>query len=133
MLSKKDKENIRALFAEEFNKAMTVKIKYEKGPRKQGDPEKLVVEEEWNILAWLATYFPYIEGALRGMQADTNKVTNKSVKMLEGISAMSQILIEAEKGFKALGEFNNAMALLGPTPRRIETLEVEGEEVESDT
>ena len=133
MLSKNDKKDIRALFAEEFSKAMTVKIKYEKGPRKQGDPEKVEVEEEWNILAWLAQYIPYLEGAMRGMQSDTNKVTNQTVKMLEGVRAMSEILIEAEKGFKSLGEFNNAMKLLGPVPDRAKALEIEGEEVASDS
>lgn len=143
MLSKKDREDIRALFAEEFNKAMTWKFKYEKGPRKQGDPEKLEVEEEWNIFAWLAQYIPYLEGAMRGMQADTNKMTNAATKALEGIKAMSELFTENEKGFKALGEFNNVLLKLSKSPHfsetlaltygmeGSETLDVKGEEVES--
>lgn len=107
MLSKKDKEEIRKLFAEEFNKAMTRKILVERGARKQGDPEKKTVEEEWNVLDWLVGYLPYVEGAIRGVQKDVDSTKNKSVNMLKGIEVVSHILLGQEKGIKKLVEFSN--------------------------
>ena len=107
MLSKKDKEEIRTLFAQEFNKAMMRKITVERGPRKQGDPEKRIVEEEWNVLDWLVGYLPYVEGAIRGVQADVDKSKNKSATTLKAVEVISNILLSQGKGIKKLIEFSN--------------------------
>ena len=107
MLSKKDKKEIRTLFAEEFNKAMTRKITVERGTRKQGDPESKTVEEEWNVLDWMVGYFPYVEGAIRGVQTDVERAKNRSSDTLEGMKVISHILLGQEKGIKKLVEFSN--------------------------
>lgn len=50
MLTKKDKREIREIIQEELKTALFRKITIERGPRKQGDPEKAIKEEDWNIL-----------------------------------------------------------------------------------
>ena len=107
MLSKKDKEDIKFFFTEEFNKAMTRKITVERGPRKQGDLENKTVEEEWNILDWLVGYLPYVEGSLRGVQSDVDKSKNQTITMLQAIEAISNILLSQEEGIKKLVTFSN--------------------------
>jgi len=115
MLSKKDKEEIKVLFAEEFNKAMTRIITVERGPRKQGDPEKVVKEEEWNILDWIAGYIPYLEGALRGMQEDIDHTKNELSHNSEKLQAIGQTLIDMEQAALSLADFSTKLKELGFT------------------
>lgn len=43
--------------------------------------------ETWDILDWLVRYFPYMEGALRGVQSDADQARNRAseVKQLLAI------------------------------------------------
>ena len=92
MLSKKDKTEIRTLIGEEFSKALTRTIEVERCPRKQGDPVKAVKDEAWNIIDFITGYFPYIEGALRGVQDDAHDAKINSAKALVASKAMAGIL-----------------------------------------
>lgn len=93
------------------------KIMVERGPRKQGDPEKVVVEEEWNVIDYMAGYIPYLEGALRGVQADVNVIR-------EGIKASAGILVGLEDSVMAMAQLANRARQLGllekPKPKIID-------------
>ena len=106
MLSKNDKEFIKQTIREELEEALTAflvrEITVEKGPRKNGDPEKRIEKEKVNMLEFQCGYLPQIEGALRGAQADMNKVTNKTGEMQDGLAAIAGILIESEKAIKQI-------------------------------
>lgn len=106
MLSNKDKEFISLIIKEELKEALTAflirEITVEKGPRKQGDPEKRIEKEEVNVLDFLCHYLPLIEGALRGNQTDMNKVTNKTGEMQDGLAAIAGILMQSENTMKQL-------------------------------
>ena len=102
MLSKKDKEEIRAIIQEELKAALVRTVTIERGPRQQGDPEKVVRDEQWNVLDFFAAYAPKIEAALRGMQEDVDKASNK-VDLVGGIlTELSGALISIDKVSKRL-------------------------------
>lgn len=97
MLSSKDKEFIRQIIREELKEALTAflvrEITVEKGPRKQGDPEKTIEKEEWNVLDFLCYYLPLLEGSNRGLQSDVNIMTNKSQLVANEMNVISNALI----------------------------------------
>jgi hypothetical protein len=93
MLSKKDKDEIRAVIRDEISAALTRRVRVERGPRKQGDPqEKRVVEEEWNLIDYIAGYMPYVEGAIRGVQEDVDNAKND-------VTRMAKVLLTLEQSF----------------------------------
>ena len=100
MLSKKDKEEIRQMIQEELKAALFRKITIERGPRKQGDPEKVIKEEEWNVLDFLAAYLPRIEASMRGMQEDLDHTKNKVETYNRKLEAVGQTLLGMEKAAK---------------------------------
>ena len=63
MLTENDRKAIRAIVQEELRAALVRTVTVERGPRAQGDPEKVVREEQWNVLDFMAAYAPRIEGA----------------------------------------------------------------------
>lgn len=64
-----------------FNQAMTRTLKIESGKDNPGGPP-VIKEETWNMVDWLVKYFPHVEGALRGVQADTNKTANNMFRLI---------------------------------------------------
>jgi len=100
MLSKKDKEEIRRMIQEELKAALFRKITIERGPRKQGDPEKVIKEEDWNVLDFLAAYLPRIEAAMRGMQEDLDHTKNKVDQYNEKLEIVGRTLLGIEKAAK---------------------------------
>ena len=104
MLSKKDEEKIRKIIKDEIKEALNRKITIERGPRKHGDPEKVIKEEEWNILDFLAYYFPYMEGALRGVQADVDSSRN-------GVASLKTVNLQLVDKINGLGQFCMALEM----------------------
>ena len=123
-LSEKDKEfltllleeKVKKVVKEELQEALTAflvrDITVEKGPRKQGDPEKRVEKESINVLDWMCYYIPLIEGAIRGSQQDMNKVTNKSIKMSEQIQVIGDVLVGHENTVKQIAQFAQKLDVL---------------------
>jgi hypothetical protein len=105
MLSSKDKDWIRQAIREEFKEALFREITVEKCKRKPEDIEKHYETEDVNVLDFLAKYLPYLEGAIRGMQEDTDKSRNRNIDTNNLINAMSQILIGYEGSIKKLAQF----------------------------
>jgi len=105
-MNSKKEEELRGIIRSELRDLVMHEIEVEKGPRKQGDPEgKRVVKENWNVLAYMAGYIPYLEGALRGMQEDVDSSRNNSVKALEAVKAMAGILEVTHKSMVAIAGF----------------------------
>ena len=57
------------------DQALIRTVKVESGRDNPGGPP-VIKEEKWNILDFIAKMIPYQEGALRGIQSDSNKVFN---------------------------------------------------------
>src|SRR4030066_25582 len=81
LLTKKDKAEligmITTIVQTELKALVMREVVMEKGPRKQGDPAEKVVERlTINVIDEIAKYMPYLEGAVRGMQADLETNTN---------------------------------------------------------
>jgi len=112
MLTKKDKAAIQDLIREELSLALNRKITVERGPRQQGDPEKVIKEEDWNILDFLAIYLPRIEGSMRGMQEDLDKAKCDISIGNERIGAIGNILIGMENAAKQLAEFSDNIKMI---------------------
>ena len=101
MLTKKDREAIaeivevrcRAIVQEELKACFGRTVLMEKGPRKQGDPEKRTVQEEVDIVSALIMYLPRIEAALRGMQEDVDHTKNRVVKHTEKIEMLGNAFL----------------------------------------
>lgn len=102
MLSKGDKEAIRNMIREELKSALVRMITIERGPRQQGDHEKVIRDEEWNVLDFMAAYAPKIEAALRGMQEDVDKTRNKIDHVSSCVEAIGTVLIGMEQSAKRL-------------------------------
>lgn len=61
------------------DQAMIRKVQFEDS---KSEPGRIIEKtEEWNILDWIAKYFPYMEGALRGVQSDAAQARNRSVEV----------------------------------------------------
>ena len=97
MLSKKDLEAIRGIIREELKDALVRTVTVERGAEKQGDPEKVIKEEQWNVLDFMAAYLPKVEGSIRGMQEDVDKTKNQ-------VHQMTGIMIGLEQPITAIGE-----------------------------
>lgn len=63
--------------------ALFREIDVEKGPEKQGDPEKRIEKKNVHILDFLCEYLPKLEGRLLGMQADVDSARNRSAEALQ--------------------------------------------------
>ncbi|MHA2344225.1 MAG: hypothetical protein ACXADW_20355 [Candidatus Hodarchaeales archaeon] len=123
-LNKEDIKIIKRLIRYEFKSALVRTIEVEKAARPGEDlPREGKVHEKvkTNVLDWFVSYLPYIEGALRGIQKDTNK-TNNAVRenliplitddMLEGLIAIKNILLNHEDNLLTIGEFSKKTKLL---------------------
>jgi hypothetical protein len=105
-LKKIIRQELRKVLREELRDLVMRKIMVERGPRKQGEPEKVVVEEEWNVIDYMAGYIPYLEGALRGVQGDVDVIR-------EGLMAISGILVGLEDSVMAMAQLANRARQLG--------------------
>jgi len=116
MLRKKDKEAIRQLFREELAAALTRTLMIERGPRTQDDPEeKRIVEENWNVLDYMTSLIPYIEGALRGMQATLDLQKNNIDRNNAKLEAVGQALLDMEQSARMIAALSDRLRTLGLT------------------
>jgi hypothetical protein len=100
-------ELVRGVIREELKAALFRTITIERGPRQQGDPEKVVKEEQWNVLDFLAAYLPKLEGALRGLQEDTDKTKNRVSESVARLEAIGGILLGMESAAKTLAALSD--------------------------
>ena len=112
MLTKGDRDAIREIIREELKEALWRKITIERGPRQQGDPERVIKEEEWNVLDFMAAYAPRIEGALRGMQEDVDHAKNNVAGVIDRINAIGSTLLGMEQAACRLAEASDKVKLL---------------------
>jgi len=108
-MRKKDREEIRQIIQEELKDALVRTVMVERGARKQGDPEKVVKEEEWNVLDWFVVYAPRIEAALRGMQEDVDKTANKVDAQREQLQTVGSVLMGMEKAAKRIARLGDVI------------------------
>jgi len=112
MLSKGDKEAIREIVRGELKEALCRMITIERGPRQQGDAEKVVREEQWNVLDFMAAYAPRIEAALRGMQEDVDRTKNNVAGVVDRINAIGSTLLGMEQAACRLADASGKVKLL---------------------
>ena len=109
MISKKDELRLREMIQQELKAALYRRITIEKGPRKQGDPEKTVTEEEWNVLDFFCVYLPKIEAALRGMQEDLDHTKNSLAANNNALKVVGEALMAMESSAKRLAQFSDLL------------------------
>lgn len=108
MLTKKDKEwivnenaSVISTILDEVNKMfqnyLVRNVTLEKAARQNGEPEKIIKNEEVNILNFIAEYIPLVEGSIRGCQYDINKLTNGNIDTNQKIGIIAQTLIESKQ------------------------------------
>lgn len=124
MLTKKDKDEIRRIIQEELKGALCRMITIERGPRQQGDPEKVIKEEQWNVLDFMAAYAPRIEAALRGMQEDVDHAKNSVLAQGGKIAAIGNVLLGMEVAAKRLAAHADDIRTIdeGNAPRRLHSV-----------
>ena len=113
MLSKSDlnkirtiiQEETRTIVQEELKAALTIEIQYEKFDKDKGMKEALT--KKFHLSVWLADQFPYLTGALRGMQEDTNKANNKMRNTAENVKKLTDIMIQAESSLKCISALSD--------------------------
>jgi len=102
MLSKRDREEIQKIVQDELKNALFRTITIERSARQQNEPEKVIRDEEWNVLDFLATYIPRIEGALRGLQEDVDKMKNHVATNNKNLEIVGKTLLSMEKAARIL-------------------------------
>jgi hypothetical protein len=112
VLTENDRKAIRQIIQEELKEALFRTITIERGPRQQGDPEKVVKEETWHVLDFLAAYMPKIEAALRGMQEDVDRAANSAARQEDRVAAIGQVLLGIETAAKRLAAFSDYVRAL---------------------
>ena len=131
MFSKKKKQEIRQMFREEFAKAFTRTLMMERGPRKQGDPEeKRLVEENWNLIDFIAEYVPRIEGAIRGMQETIDRLKNNINQNNEKLEFVGKALIDMEQAANSVALLSDRLKQL-PEYSKPKVIELKRDESDS--
>jgi len=105
MLTKKDLTQIRTIIQEELKAAFTVEIQYEKFDKDKGIKE--LKTEKHFLPEWLVDLQPYLIGALRGMQEDTNKANNKMINTADNVKQLTGIMIQAEDSLKCIAAISD--------------------------
>lgn len=103
---------LREMIQEELKAALYRTIIIERGPRQQGDPEKVIKEEEWNVLDFFVTYLPKIEAALRGMQEDLDHTKNNVANYNKLLHEVGQTFMAMEQSAKKLAQFSDQISNL---------------------
>jgi len=83
-----------------INQAFTRHIKIESGRDNPGGPV-IIKEETWGLVDFLMKYFPYVEGAIRGAQADSAKSMNASLRVVNALKTHFEIMRPL---YEALGQ-----------------------------
>ena len=56
---------------------------------------------------WLVDLQPYLIGALRGMQEDTNKANNRMIGTASNVKALTGIMMQAENSLKCIAAISD--------------------------
>ena len=108
------KEEIKQIVSEAIQEALTIEVTYEKRrDEKTGMPlatPELKKEKEYLPIWWIR-YLPHYEASNRGIQETQDKQSNTILKLTEelkdlkqGMAAIANIMIQAEKSIKILSE-----------------------------
>lgn len=114
MLSEKDKEwikeAVKEVLQEELKALVLREVIMEKGPRNQGDTDGVVKEKKIiNTIDMIAHYLPFVEGALRGVQEDTNRTANAVSLQVLKIEGMGKTLISMQNVARVIGKLASAI------------------------
>ena len=120
------REELRGVVQEELNAALTRTITVKKAPP---DSEPYNTDEQWNVLDWIVGYIPYLEGALRGCQADVDKAKNETAENTAKLQALGQTLAGMEQAAISLVELRDSVQRITENPGLVvrEALLQEGE------
>lgn len=124
MLTKKDKEWIRQTIHEEFHDALFREITIVKRARKPDEPEAIQETKTMNLLDLMGEYLPFMEAALRGVQADAVKARNRAIENNERIAALGKTMLSLESSIITMAKFAIALrdtGLLAQLERVVET------------
>jgi len=126
MLSRNDKKWLTEMMEAKIKEALTVKVRFEKKRNLEtGQPlavPEIEVREVYLPAHWVE-FLPFHEAALRGVQETSDHAKNNSVKSIQAVEAMSEIMIGVENQIKSIGQFAEEIT------NRIEhkkVLEIEG-------
>ena len=115
------KEELRKIIREEVEKALTVKVTWEKRQNADGTPlaHPEVKTVDSNLCELLHHYIPRIEGAIRGIQQDMDKTkenlatfSESHIQMRKAMESVGRIMIAAESSIKELADFSKKTQLL---------------------
>lgn len=120
------REELRGVIQEELNAALTRDITIRKAPP---DSEPYNETERWNVLDFMAGYLPHIQGALLGMQEDTNKANNKADNNAAKLQALGQTLAGMEQAAMSLVELRDSVRQITENPGMVirQAIATEGE------
>jgi hypothetical protein len=114
------KEDLRKIIREEVEKALTVKVTWEKKQNDDGTPlaHPEIKTTESNLCELLHHYIPRIEGAIRGMQEDIDKTkenlvtfSESHIEMRKAMESVGRIMIAAESSIKEIMDFSKKTRL----------------------
>ena len=83
-------EALGKIMMKAINQALTRNIRMESGRDNPGGPS-VIKEETWGLVDFLMKYFPYLEGAIRGAQADSAQSKNASLRMINALKTHFEI------------------------------------------
>ena len=78
-------------------------IEIESGKDNPGGPP-IIKTERWNVLDFIVKYIPFLEGGMRGAQADSNQARNASLRVVEALTTHMAVL---EPVLKEMGLLKN--------------------------
>lgn len=116
LLTDADREEIRTIFQEELKACLGRTIKVEKGPRKQGDPEKTIEIEEVDLVSWMIIYIPRIEAALRGLQEDIDRTVNTVEIQTKQVNAIGSLLMGLENSMQSIASLSDDIKKITANP-----------------
>lgn len=114
------------MIQEELNATLTRTITVKKAPP---DSEPYNTDEEWNVLDWIVGYIPYIEGAIRGVQQDTDKAKNEATANTAKLQVLGQTLAGMEQAALSLVQLRDEVKQITENPGMVirQAIATEGE------
>lgn len=96
---------LKEIVAKELRTALTIRVRWEKRrDEKTGQPLATpeIVEKEEYLPAFIVTYLPYVEGALRGMQETTDRVKNGMGEDRAVLANVASVMLQVEDALRVL-------------------------------
>ena len=108
-------KKLSELIEKAVNKALTAEVTLEKHrDEKTGQPlaKPEIIKETVFLPAYLCQILPYHEGALRGVQEQTCKQSNKINDLDDKIAAIGNVIIGAENSLKCIAKLTDNIKLI---------------------